>query len=238
MTRVDLGTRWRGRFVKSTSVSVLLNAPATRVSVTDGVADGCDVVSLSGRSFFVAADVVIIACGGLESTRLLMLSRSSTAPVGLGNTSGVLGRYYISHLAGILGPFRWMSEARLPGMRYERDTDGVYVRRTLSLRPDRQVKSTLLNFRAVMSLPPMGNADDRSAVLSAAYLAKRFVLHRIPPEYDAKYGRTGIDTPAQHVRNVAIHLPQLVRFAPWWLVRRVLPERKIPSMEPELGSTF
>ncbi len=43
------------------------------------------------------AKVVILAAGALESTRILLNSRSSRFPSGVGNSSGVLGHYLMDH---------------------------------------------------------------------------------------------------------------------------------------------
>lgn len=43
------------------------------------------------------AHVVIVAAGALESTRILLNSRSSSHPNGVGNSNGVLGHYLMDH---------------------------------------------------------------------------------------------------------------------------------------------
>ncbi|MFB6157169.1 MAG: GMC family oxidoreductase [Haloferacaceae archaeon] len=40
----------------------------------------------------------VVACGGVETPRLLLLSRSETYPDGLANSSGLVGRYFMDHL--------------------------------------------------------------------------------------------------------------------------------------------
>lgn len=44
------------------------------------------------------ANHFVVACGAVETVRLLLLSRSSQYPDGLANSSGVLGRYFMEHL--------------------------------------------------------------------------------------------------------------------------------------------
>jgi choline dehydrogenase-like flavoprotein len=46
----------------------------------------------------VCAPLVFLCASSLESTRLLMLSRSSRSPQGLGGASGALGRYLMDHM--------------------------------------------------------------------------------------------------------------------------------------------
>ena len=51
-----------------------------------------------------SADVFVLACGGVETPRLLLLSASEQYPDGLANTSGRVGSYFFDHLfAGVGG---------------------------------------------------------------------------------------------------------------------------------------
>ncbi len=51
----------------------------------------------SGKSYEAQARVVVLAAGAIESTRLLLHSRSSAFPDGLANSSGQLGRNLMDH---------------------------------------------------------------------------------------------------------------------------------------------
>ncbi len=44
------------------------------------------------------ADAVVVACGGVETPRLLLLSESTDYPDGLANSSGLVGRLFMDHL--------------------------------------------------------------------------------------------------------------------------------------------
>jgi len=57
----------------------------------------------TGRTERLAASAVVVACGPLASTKLLLNSVSSDFPHGLGNSHGVLGRYLHDH------PREWWS---------------------------------------------------------------------------------------------------------------------------------
>ncbi|WP_049921560.1 GMC family oxidoreductase [Halopiger djelfimassiliensis] len=45
-----------------------------------------------------SADAFVVACGGVETPRLLLLSDSSDYPDGLANSSGLVGRFFMDHL--------------------------------------------------------------------------------------------------------------------------------------------
>jgi choline dehydrogenase-like flavoprotein len=50
------------------------------------------------------ARAVVLACGGVENVRLLLLSASDAHPDGLANSSGAVGRYFMDHcFAGVGG---------------------------------------------------------------------------------------------------------------------------------------
>jgi len=44
------------------------------------------------------AEAFVVACGGVETPRLLLLSASETYPDGLANSSGLVGSYFMDHL--------------------------------------------------------------------------------------------------------------------------------------------
>jgi choline dehydrogenase-like flavoprotein len=50
-----------------------------------------------GRTHRQEARQFVVACGGVETPRLLLLSRSEDHPEGLANSSGLLGRYFFDH---------------------------------------------------------------------------------------------------------------------------------------------
>ncbi|MFB6130789.1 MAG: GMC family oxidoreductase, partial [Salinigranum sp.] len=57
-----------------------------------------------GRTHRQEARQFVVACGGVETPRLLLLSASERYPDGLANSSGLVGRYFMDHLfAGVGG---------------------------------------------------------------------------------------------------------------------------------------
>jgi len=51
-----------------------------------------------GETHRQEARAFVVACGGVETPRLLLLSRSEAYPDGLANSSGAVGRYFMDHL--------------------------------------------------------------------------------------------------------------------------------------------
>src|SRR3954469_8069528 len=85
--------------------NLTLRANSTVYEVTvdpnTGKATGVSFVdSDSKKSYQAKAKVVILAASTLESARLLLLSKSSAHPNGIGNSSGNVGHYFCEHIMG------------------------------------------------------------------------------------------------------------------------------------------
>jgi len=226
-----LGREFKERLAASEEVKVLLHSNALKLATDpsgeriESVEAGC----LGGGKFRVAAPVVIVAAGGLESTRLLLLS-DDVHRDGLGNAEGQLGRYYGSHLGGDFGEVQF-NDRRLPVIwQYQKTKDGVYAKRQLRIRESVQRREGLLNMRCILTHPPFADASHGNGVLSAAYLAKRFFKGQIPPEYSKELAASGYHHVPRHLRNVLLGLPGLGRFSVHWALRRTLARRKYPSI--------
>src|SRR5947209_8533770 len=63
----------------------------------DGMASGVIYYDKDGVEQFQAAEVVIIACNGIGTPRLLLNSKSSRFPDGLANSSGLVGKNLMFH---------------------------------------------------------------------------------------------------------------------------------------------
>lgn len=79
----------------ATVTKVLTNPQGTR-------AQGVEVVTSEGRRATVRANVVVLAAFAIENPRLLLASASDKHPQGLGNANGLVGRYIMSHAAGLI----------------------------------------------------------------------------------------------------------------------------------------
>ena len=77
-----------------------------------------------GQQHEVSGRVVVLCSSTIESTRLLLLSRTPEHPGGLGNSSGVLGRYLMDHFGGP----RLVAIGRLDGVDAP-STERVYLPR-------------------------------------------------------------------------------------------------------------
>jgi choline dehydrogenase-like flavoprotein len=72
---------------------------ATRISVDAmGNADGVVYFDKKGLEHEQKAKVIIVSAGTIQSPRLLLNSNSNSFPDGLGNSSGLVGKYLMQHL--------------------------------------------------------------------------------------------------------------------------------------------
>ncbi|HEY7915001.1 MAG TPA: GMC family oxidoreductase [Blastocatellia bacterium] len=72
------------------------------VDTQTGKAKGVAMVDrVTHRESEALAKIIVLAASTLESTRILFNSKSRQHPAGLGNSSGVLGRYLMDHFGGI-----------------------------------------------------------------------------------------------------------------------------------------
>src|SRR5260370_29150938 len=78
------------------------NAVAREILVDkEGLARAVSIVDRqTGKEEEIGARVMVVCCATVESARLLLNSRSRYHPAGLGNSSGVAGRYLHGHLGG------------------------------------------------------------------------------------------------------------------------------------------
>jgi glucoside 3-dehydrogenase (cytochrome c) catalytic subunit len=84
-------------------LTIRTNATAHEVQVDSatGKASGVGFIdTVTGKSYAAKAKAVVVAASTLESTRLLLLSKSPQHPNGIANSSGVVGHYFCEHLMG------------------------------------------------------------------------------------------------------------------------------------------
>ncbi|MBF9033171.1 NAD(P)-binding protein [Rhodobacterales bacterium HKCCE2091] len=80
------------------NVTVLLNATVTGIRATErgDHVDRLDLSTLDGRRHVATARRYVLATGGIENARLLLLS-DDVSPAGLGNGHDHVGRYFMEH---------------------------------------------------------------------------------------------------------------------------------------------
>ncbi len=89
-------------------------ATVTRINSDGRRASGVNYLDQDGGEHRVDADLVVLAASAVQNPALLLNSASDRFPDGLANSSGTVGRYFMSHLlTGIYGLFDAPTEPHL-----------------------------------------------------------------------------------------------------------------------------
>jgi choline dehydrogenase-like flavoprotein len=223
----DFGRRYRRALEQSGNVTLVVGATCTGLTTAPngGAVSHLSFASLPGREFRVAAAMVVLAAGALETTRLLLASGR--------DGGGLVGRFYMCHLEGKAAVARLKAGHRLV-FGYERDGEGVYFRRHFAVPAEVQKRQRITNVILRCEPPTIADPQHRSAVLSAVWLSRTF----LKAEYARKLASFGYrgDAPSaagssllgRHLGNVLRGAPELALFSADWLLRHVLARRKLP----------
>lgn len=104
LSPVFFGEAYRAEFAQAENITVLLHANLLELEAIESGSSvrRARIGALDGRRGTIRARNYVLACGGIENARLLLLS-NSTMPNGLGNDHDLVGRYFMDHPSGKLG---------------------------------------------------------------------------------------------------------------------------------------
>ena len=230
----NFGRRFKSDLIGSPTHRTLLESTCTGLLSDDSgrFVETVECSTLGGNKFRIRARYFVVAAGGLESVRLLAASNGPFS-AGLANSSGTLGRYYMSHLEGTLGQLQ-VAAGRRVAWNFARTRDGIYAKHHIRLSDGVQRRLQLRNmiFRLHHANPMDPQHGD--PVLSLMYIAKQFIL----PEYRRKITTVelealdrlpkGSSLTARHVSNIARNPWPLVKFLTSWVHKRHARYRRIP----------
>ncbi len=212
----NFGRVYRRRLAASRPVTLVSGLTCTEVvcASAGSSVDHLLARTLSGTPFEVRAKRYVLACGGVESTRLLLASDRHHRG-GIGNHSGHLGRWYMTHLGASVAQVRFGTPAEHTIYGFERDRDGVYVRRRFTFSRDYLVAHQLPNVAMWLENPEISDPSHGNEILSFIYMvlasplgpyfiAEGIRQRKIDTRTPVSYGR--------HLRNVLRNLPRAVRF--------------------------
>jgi len=238
----NFGREYKRQLQNSSNIRLVTGLTCTEIVCPPGKGrvDHLECRTLDGNVVQIRGRHYVLAAGGLESTRLLL---ASTGPDGtaIGNHSDHLGRWYMSHLEGVIANVRFTTPPRQTLFGYERDIDGVYVRRRLSFSREFQHERQLPNIVAWLANPELADPKHASGILSFVYLvlssplgkhlapdAQRLSLkgERIP---GSPYGGAEQGPVSEHLKNIIRQPVATARFIFSFGIRRFFPRRRIPG---------
>ena len=220
----NFGKRYRKALERSRDVSIVLSANCIGMRLTEGrqAVESMVFAADPDHRFTVRARHFVLAAGALETARLMLAA-------GAGNDN--VGRYYMCHVEGKAAVARFRPGTRV-AFEYERDSEGVYIRRHFSVPAEIQRARRLNNVILRFEPPLIADPSHENPVLSAMWLSRTF-LKREYARKMASFGYRGIGMGhstivARHAANVAKGWAGLAAFGVDWTRRHILAERKLP----------
>jgi len=150
------GRLYREPIRRSQNIRVVLNANLVEIETDESATTviGLRLASLAGTTFSAHARAHVLAMGGIENARLLLLS-NKVATGGLGNANDLVGRFFMDHPRVVAGNFTPAPSA--PGLDFydvtynvrnkEMMANGICAAAFMSVRPEVQRDEQLLNSR-------------------------------------------------------------------------------------------
>ena len=197
------GSRYGDELKAAANIRILLNANVTGISASEDAhaVKQLAIRTLNGLRHSVKADHYVLAAGGLENARILLLS-NNVVPAGLGNQNDLVGRFFMEHPH--MGGFAEMVVAdlrRLPKILRERvvaeghSAKAAFNPTQTFLRERRLLNATFMMGVAgkypADQLPDAANAND-TARRDMLMAARQFLMDTDPDVKPGPAADTGV----------------------------------------------
>jgi choline dehydrogenase-like flavoprotein len=115
--RFGYRTKYYRTVKKSKYITLYINSNVVNVQLNDALSRvvRVDVACLNGVRYTIKPKKIVLACGGLENTRILLTS-DKQMPGGIGNQHGLLGCYYMDHPRAVFGRVKLTKKIKLDHM--------------------------------------------------------------------------------------------------------------------------
>jgi choline dehydrogenase-like flavoprotein len=196
----------------------------------DGRVTALIVCTGDGGRHVLPVSTVVLAMGGLETTRLLLVMQRA-APRLFGGPTGPLGRCYMAHLVGEVADIRFADGAMDRAYDFFQDGRGSYARRRFIPSDHAQREHRLPNVAFWPVVPPVADAAHGSGLLSVVFLAMAIgpIGRRLVAEAIRRYHAPPGVPWMPHVRNALLDLPDAVAGSMGFLWRRYARTPAIPG---------
>ena len=95
---IRFGSIFESELRKSKNITVLFNSNVTKLQLSENTKkiDDITIKSFAGKTARVRSKYHILACGGIENVRILLIS-NDISKSGIGNENDLVGRYFMDH---------------------------------------------------------------------------------------------------------------------------------------------
>ena len=169
--RPKVGPRLGAAVIAHPGIDLLCDATVLALSF-DGVGGSVRQLRIvqNGRPAVIRAERFALACGGMETVRLLLDAQRSH-PDAFGGADGPLGRYYMGHATGSIANIVLTDPADFDALDFQLDAFDSYTRRRFTLDDEALRRHELLNTSFYVDNPPFWDHRHKNATLSAVFLA-------------------------------------------------------------------
>ena len=175
-SRVILEHRERLVAAKHVHISLKTTVTGLNLNANQSQVESVSVVTPDGPAT-VKARRIILAMGGVETTRLL-LNVQQKYPNAIGGADGPLGRFYMGHISGKIASIVFNDPKAIAELDFQLepqpDGSAAWIRRRFRLTEAAQQEHKLLNTAFWPDNPAFYNPSHRSGVLSSVFLALAF----------------------------------------------------------------
>jgi choline dehydrogenase-like flavoprotein len=187
----EFGPAYVDQLRQSGNVRVLLYANATEISADSSGAtiSGVSLRDLNGREAEVSASAYVLACGAIETTRLLLASARKAAD-GLGDTGGLVGRYFMEHPHPDAGGVIFTTAAEDFRPYYEREFESQSI---------------------VVGLGPSASAQERLGILNCSIAFHGPIYHEPSAGMDSLIKLSRALEHRQWPDNIGAHIASVLR---------------------------
>jgi len=169
---LNFAKEYKDLFLKK-NITLLNNTHATKINTSKNKVTSILALS-NNKKIIIKATNYILACGGIENPRLLLVSQNKFYPKGIGNNHNIVGRFYMSHFSGTfvnISPFNRKDLV----YNYQQDIKKTYYRYRWWLNEVAQKKKRIGNIIFFLGLTkkPLDSGDP---ILASVYLFDFFSL--------------------------------------------------------------
>jgi choline dehydrogenase-like flavoprotein len=231
----NFGKEYFNDLKQSENIQLIYGLTCTEIETNDK-GDRVEAIhgkTLGGKTIHIKCKKYVLAGGALNTTRLLLASDRRHAG-GIGNHSGLLGKFYMGHISGDIAIVHFTTPPKETVYGFDRDRDNIYVRRRFSFTREFLNENQLPNIVAWLGSPKFGDPSHKNGILSSAYLALNLpILKNYLTSTSMRKAAIGKEDQGiywAHVMNVLKDFKQALTFVPTFGYGRYIAKRKIPAL--------